>query len=214
MFTHRTETEAHSRAHISSSALHPVSRSLVRLLKSFHYHLRRGRGYPSLEFHRTFFSSKESNSLGSKQSGHILCPWNCTEFIFCLQGHFFSTTNCCWIAQGQTTIRRFASSECLHSMGKTTETENVILHLTSTSCAMQTDYCTILQTTTESLPFSKTHKRKSGRKAFFPRYTEELESLTQNSCGEAGGITAIAPRAWDFSQDLYLGAPTSHLVLP
>lgn len=123
MSTYRIETELSSRAHISSSALHPASHSLVCLSKSFHYHLCRGRGYPNLEFHRTYFSSQAGDSLGSRQSGRILSLWNCTEFIFCLQGHLFSTINCCWIAQGQSTIWLFVSNECFHFMYKTTETE-------------------------------------------------------------------------------------------
>lgn len=111
MSPYRAETEVYSRAHISSSALHPASHSLVCLSKSLLV-LHLCRGYPSLEFHRTYFSNKAGDSLGSRQSGHILSLWNCTEFIFCLQGHFFSTTNCSWIALDQTSIWLFVSNEC------------------------------------------------------------------------------------------------------
>lgn len=125
MSTYRTETEVYSKAHIFSSALHPVSHSVVHLSKSFHYHLCRGRGYPSLEFHRTYFTSKAGNRLGSRQSGHTLSLWNHNEFIFCLQGNVPSTTNCCWIAQGQSNIWLFISNECFHFMYKTTETKEL-----------------------------------------------------------------------------------------
>lgn len=124
MSTYSTETEVYHRAHIPSSALHPVSHSLGCLSKRFRYHLCRDRGYPSLEFHRTYSSSKAGNTLRSRQSGHILSLWNCTKFIFCLHGYFLSTTNCCWIAQGRSTTCLFVvSNECFHFMYKTTETK-------------------------------------------------------------------------------------------
>lgn len=159
-----------------------------------------------MEFYRTYFSSKADDSLGSRRNGHTLFLWNCTEFMCCLQGHFFSTANCCWIAPGSVDYLApcFQWVFSLQKLQELQKQKNFILHLACISSALQTDYCTILQTSTKSLQCSKAHKRKSGRKAFFPETYWDTESdpkLLQECrqhCSQSCSLQGELPRPGTF----------------
>lgn len=64
--------------------------------------------------------------------------------------------------------------------------KNFVLHLTSISSAMQTDYCTILQTSTKVCSFLRLTKGKVGEK-LSSQIPTRTWSLTQCSRRKAGG---------------------------